>query len=127
MKREFASFGKLAALGLSLIWIQETQAQKPSKPAPDIRDGKYGRHEGNEFDLWKAKSSEPTPLVIYIHGGSWQRGSKGQVSGVMLDTCLKMGISVASINYRLAPKTKYPDIYLDCARAVQHFRYKAKE
>ena len=38
-------------------------------PKPDIADGKYGEFAANTFDLWKAQSKTPTPLVVYIHGG----------------------------------------------------------
>jgi len=31
------------------------------------------------LDFWKARSDEPTPLVIYIHGGGFTTGSKAMI------------------------------------------------
>ena len=45
----------------------------------------------------------------------------------LLAGCLESGISVMAINYRLSPEVKFPAHYLDCARAIQFARSKAKE
>ena len=90
-------FGLLFALaaGLSLctpVWSQQ------EKPKPDVADAKYGPHERNVIDLWKAISDTPTPLVVFIHGGGFRGGDKGNLSAPLLNACLKSGISVAAIN-----------------------------
>lgn len=102
-------------------------AQGREKPAPDLKDVKYGPHERNVIDLWRAKSDKPTPLVIYIHGGGFRQGSKEQVSGALISAALQKGVSVASINYRLSHQAIYPAPMHDSARAVQFLRSKAKE
>jgi acetyl esterase/lipase len=79
------------------------------------------------FDLWKAKSDKPTPLVVFIHGGGFRGGSKAGLSPALLAGCLKSGLSVMAINYRLSPEVSFPAHYMDCARAVQFARSKAKE
>lgn len=97
------------------------------KPAPDLANEKYGPHERNVLDLWKAKSDSPTPLVVYIHGGGFSAGSKETLSGTMLDGLLKAGISVMAINYRLSPEFHFPSHYMDSARSIQYARLHAKE
>ncbi len=118
----------LLALGTSLgFWATASaQAQDP-KPKPDVKNEKYGAHERNVLDLWKAKSDAPTPLVIFIHGGGFRGGSKEGLSVDLLNRCLKEGISVAAINYRLTNTAPFPAPMLDGARAVQFLRHKAKE
>ncbi len=101
--------------------------KKDNKPAPDVRNEKYGPHERNVFDLWKAKSDRPTPLLIYIHGGGFRAGDKSSLSASLLDKCLEAGISVAAINYRLSHQAAFPAPMLDGGRAVQFLRHKAKE
>jgi hypothetical protein len=98
-------------------------------PPASFTNVKYGPHERNVVDLWQAKSGSPTPLVIYIHGGGFSGGDKRDLSraGNLLDTCMKAGISVASINYRLSHQALAPAAMLDSARAVQFLRSKAKE
>ncbi len=98
-----------------------------AKPAPDLANEKYGPHERNVLDLWKAKSDSPTPLVVYIHGGGFSAGSKETLSPAMLDGLLKAGISVMAINYRLSPEFHFPAHYLDSARSIQYARLHAKE
>ena len=95
--------------------------------APDLANEKYGPHERNVLDLWKAKSDKPTPLVVFIHGGGFRGGSKEALSPALLDGLLAKGISVMAINYRLSPEVSFPAHYMDCARAIQFARSKAKE
>jgi len=97
------------------------------RPQPNLRNVQYGPHSRNVLDFWKAKSDTPTPIVVYIHGGGFRAGDKSRLRQVLLDACLKSGISVASINYRLSPDAHYPAFMLDGARAVQFVRSKAKD
>jgi hypothetical protein len=97
------------------------------KPPPDIANVSYGPHERNVMDVWKAKSDEPTPLLVFIHGGGFQGGSKEALQAYLLSGCLENGICVAAINYRLSPEVHFPAHYMDCARAIQFARWKAKE
>lgn len=94
---------------------------------PDSTNAKYGPYALNQYDLWLAKSATPTPLVIWIHGGGLTQGSKVDVSSSLVEALLAKGISVASINYRLTPEVVIPQHYMDCARAIQYFRYHAAE
>ena len=86
------------------------QAQAPrkaeAKPKPDLVDFKYGPHERNVLDLWKAKSTEPTPLVVFIHGGGFHAGSKEALSAAMLAGLLKNGISVIRTIIGTAAETR---------------------
>ncbi len=119
-------FSGLIQAPLSAQPAQTKKEQKPSVP-PDIANVSYGPHERNVFDLWKAKSDRPTPLLIFIHGGGFTMGDKSQVSSAMLQPCLKNGISVASINYRYSKQAPFPAPMADSARAVQFLRLHARE
>ncbi len=92
------------------------------RPAPDAAEEKYGPHERNVLDLWKAKSEKPAPLVVFIHGGGFRAGSKSQVPPGLIRACLAEGISVASINYRLTDSAPFPAPMHDAARAIQYLR-----
>ena len=100
------------------------QGQMP----PTHANVKYGKDERNIFDIWLAKSDNPTPLAIYIHGGGFRAGSKEKLSKDALKQLLKAGISVASINYRyLTIDTPLPTSHHDARRALQFMCSKAKE
>ena len=105
----------------------ERKGKAATRPAPDLANEKYGPHERNVLDLWKAKSDSPTPLVVFIHGGGFRAGGKEGISGAMLDGLLKQSISVMAINYRFSPEVHFPAHYMDCARAIQFARLHAKE
>src|SRR5262245_15673588 len=107
-------------------WAQEKKTG-PKLPEPNVANAKYGPHERNVIDLWKAQSDKPTPLVIYIHGGGFRGGDKSSLAPGLLTRCLEAGISVAAINYRLSQHAPFPAPMLDGGRAVQFMRSKAAE
>lgn len=121
----------LTLTALALLTVTPVQAQQKrraaAKPPPDLANVKYGPHERNVFDLWKAKSDQPAPLVVFIHGGGFRAGSKEALSASLLKGCLEAGISVAAINYRLSPEVHFPAHYLDSARAIQFLRLHARD
>ena len=102
--------------------------QGKERRTPTHANVKYGKDERNVFDIWLAKSDNPTPLAIYIHGGGFRAGSKEKLSNDILSQLLKAGISVASINYRyLTIDTPLPTSHHDARRALQFMRSKAEE
>ncbi len=122
----------LVGLVAGSIVGQQTRpgASRPAagrKHPPDLQDVKYGPHDRNVLDLWKARSDKPTPLAVFIHGGGFRTGDKSRLAPQLLNLCLKSGISVAAINYRLSQHAPFPGPMHDSARAVQFLRYKSKE
>jgi len=49
-------------------------------PAPTLANVPYGEHPRQVLDFYKAATSRPTPLVVYIHGGGWVNGDKSGVN-----------------------------------------------
>lgn len=101
-------------------------------PKPTQADVPYGSHERQVLDFYRAEAAQPTPLLFFIHGGGWMNGDKGTPD--FLVPCLKSGISVVSINYRLLPDATAAGVnppvkacLEDCARALQFVRSKANE
>src|SRR5688572_7624264 len=120
---------KILFLGTILLGLlaPPAVAQVRSKPAPEFPDVKYGDHERNVFDLWRPKGDGPFPLVLYIHGGGFMGGDKKSLSAGALQSYLQAGWAVAAINYRFTSSAPAPAQYLDCARALQTLRHRAKE
>jgi acetyl esterase len=106
---------------------QEAAKAQPEIPKPDIANGKYGAFSANTFDLWKARSTKPTPLVVYIHGGGLAKGDKSGIPVSQLNEMLAAGLSVMAVNYRLTGEAVFPQHYMDCARAIQYARFHSKE
>ena len=125
--------GALATfLAIAGAFAAEPKAKEPPQPEATLANVRYGDHERQVLDFWKAKSTSPTPLVFHIHGGGWVNGDKARVAN--LEQYLAAGISVTSINYRfiqhaitagVKPPVQWP--IADAARALQFVRSKAIE
>jgi acetyl esterase/lipase len=67
-------------------------------------------------DFYKASNSKNVnPLIIFIHGGALIYGTRKTFSDkeFQLQLYLRNGFDVLSIDYRLAPETKLPEIIKD--------------
>lgn len=96
-------------------------------PKPTEANAKYGAHERNVLDFWKADTKDPAPVLVFIHGGGFLAGSKEGIMPQAILQCLASGVSFASINYRYSSQAIYPAPMMDGARAIQFLRSKAKE
>jgi acetyl esterase/lipase len=98
---------------------------KDAGPRPDLEDVSYGSHERLKLDLWKAKSDQPTPILVFFHGGG---GDKLMYRGNrLLAFCLQNGISAAAVNYRPNNQFPFPVPMQDAGRAIQFLRHRAGE
>lgn len=68
----------------------------------------------------------PPPVVVMIHGGAWISGSKNDMSKLAIELANR-GVAVANIDYRLAPKSKWPAMIDDCQEAVLFVKRHATE
>ena len=74
----------------------------------------------------------PFPAVILVHGGAWNAGDKsgGPSKGYMApmqDPLTRGGFAWFSINYRLAPKYRYPADVEDVETAIRWVKTHATE
>lgn len=108
---------------------------KPTRPEPTVADYAYGQDsERQKFDFWQAKSDQPTPVVLLIHGGGWMNGDKSSYGTSAIQPYLDAGISVAAINYRFILQAMEQGVeppvkacLHDAMRALQTIRSKAAE
>ena len=118
-----------------LVAVAAVSAQQPAQtrprpsPIPEnckvLKDLAYGDHGWNKLDLYVPKSDAPLPLIVWVHGGGWEGGSK-YGGGPSLDM-LGKGYAVASINYRLSWQAIFPAQIEDCQAGVRWLRAHAKE
>lgn len=89
-------------------WIKSSEAWR--KDAKSDLDLAYGKGERNRYDLFHATSGgAKAPLVVYIHGGYWQRGDRKDNSFVARELNAR-GVSVALPSYSLCPSVGLMDI-----------------
>ena len=90
-----------------------------------LKDLSYGPNERNKLDLYLPKSDQPLPLIVWVHGGGWEMGSKERTKASL--DLLEKGYAVASINYRLSQQAVFPAQIEDCKSAIRWLRANAKE
>jgi acetyl esterase/lipase len=103
-------------------------AQTPEQVSVE-KDVVYGHADGVDLklDLAKPPSGDgPFPAVVCIHGGAWQMGDKNGYEGLIRQLATQ-GYVAAAVEYRLAPKQKWPAQIEDCKCAVRYLRAHAKE
>lgn len=115
--------------------LQAQQSRRPMAMAPvpegtkAWRDLVYveGGHERHKLDLFVPENaSGPLPLIIWVHGGGWQNGSKEGCPPLRAGYTTK-GYAVASINYRLSGHAPFPAQIEDCKAAIRWLRAHAQE
>jgi acetyl esterase/lipase len=76
--------------------------------------------KNHRLDIYQPKKSPtPRPVVLFIHGGSWNSGSKDNVLYRAIGRRLaKQGFVGVVISYRLSPQALVPQQADDCARAL---------
>jgi acetyl esterase/lipase len=86
---------------------------------------KAGNWEG-KMDLYLPPASNgPTPVVINIHGGGWNKGVKESQTG--FNTFFKAGFAVANISYRLSQHATAPAAVEDARCALIYLIQHAKQ
>lgn len=65
-----------------------------------------------------AGSNEPAPALLWIHAGGYVMGTAQQDDRLCLRFSSRLGITVASVDYRLAPENPYPAALGDCYSAL---------
>ncbi len=81
-----------------------------------------GGHERQVLDLFvPEKGDGPFPLLIWVHGGGWQNGSKDGCPPLR-NGYASRGYAVASLNYRLSGHAVFPAQIEDCKAAIRWLR-----
>jgi acetyl esterase/lipase len=116
------------------LWGPPVDVRAPAKPPglvrmltiyrdyareSDISYGEYGRK--NLLDIWR-RSDLPAdgraPVLLQVPGGAWMVGSKRGQAHPLMSHLAEAGWICVSINYRLSPRSTWPDHIVDVKRAI---------
>jgi acetyl esterase/lipase len=67
------------------------------------------------------------PAVVWIHGGALVMGNRKSVPSQLLDLCHREGYVLVSLDYRLGPEVKLPEIAADVRDALHWLRTEGKK
>jgi acetyl esterase/lipase len=88
-------------------------------------DVEYARVDGTALllDLYlpSAQSTAP-PLLVWVHGGAWENGSKAQMP---LSSLVERGFAIASLDFRPASMAPFPGQAHEIKAAIRYLRASA--
>ena len=76
-----------------------------------------------KLDLYLPEQENP-PLVVWVHGGAWRRGSKEKMQ---IPGLIDHGFAIASVGYRLSVIDPFPAQVHDIKSAIRFLRSKAED
>ncbi|MCM8525472.1 MAG: alpha/beta hydrolase [Lentisphaeraceae bacterium] len=126
-KTIFSIFLILAAVFNLNAQQQNKKAQKLPEHIKKIANIEFAK-EGDkslQLDLYLPKNStEKVPVIMWVHGGGWLKGSRTKAKGLWL---VEHGYAIASISYRLTTEAIWPAQINDCRSAVRFLRSNAEK
>lgn len=111
----------------SRVWSDEISGDELAGGIAVQRAIPFAEVDGHtlRLDLYRpTKVDRPPPVVVWVHGGAWRRGSREQMP---LRGLVARGIAVASVDYRLSPVAKFPAQVHDIKAAIRFLRANAKQ
>lgn len=124
----------VALTGWLLAAALPTAARAAARRAEVRKDVEYGRADGERLllDLYLPANGPATaatalrPGIVFVHGGGWTGGDKSGWARQAAEMAGR-GYVCVSVNYRLAPKHRYPAAVEDVQTAVRWLRAHAAE
>lgn len=94
-----------------------------NRNAPDVdrflKSVSYGDHWKQRMDIVPGKAGDALPMVIHFHGGGWVSGTKNNYHRLIKEIAVH-GYVTASVNYRLAPGSRFPEQEADVAASIRY-------
>jgi acetyl esterase/lipase len=73
-------------------------------------------------DVYGSSGDRNRPVAVWIHGGALIMGDRRGIDPTLLSRLIESGYTVVSIDYRLAPEAKLPEILTDVKDAFAWIR-----
>ncbi len=114
---------KISALIIGMLLCINSATANNIKITKDIEFAVVN-NQSLKLDLYQPKKPKGSPLVVWIHGGGWRKGTKERC---YIDWLPEHGYTVASISYRYSSVAKFPAQIHDCKGAVRWLRANAEK
>jgi acetyl esterase/lipase len=87
------------------------------------RSFRYGPHRSQRADLYLPHGAGPHPVIVSIHGGSWQSRYGKLVMRGLVGDLVRRGWAVWNVEYRrIGDGGGWPHTFSDVAAAIDHLR-----
>jgi len=129
-KRAILAGTTLVCAGLATPFAAAQQREPDSAAAvPDgvtvIDDLRFASVDGQDLvlDLYMPADAVAPPLLVWVHGGGWSRGTHNRVSNFAF---VEAGYALASVGYRLSGAAPFPAQVQDIKGAIRFLRAQAR-
>jgi len=123
-----AAYNNGSAVPDSADWMargrERSAAVRAATPAR-LLDVAYGSRPRQRLDYFPSGATKP-PLVVFIHGGYWQRNDKDMFAFVA-DGPRTHGYDVATVGYTLGPEARLTDIVAEMHLALTYLADHAQD
>jgi acetyl esterase/lipase len=109
----FAMFSVLSACSPVTI----LNALAPKARITETRDIHYASGDRHELDIYAPDGKNAAPVVVFIYGGGWTDGNKGEYRFVAAALAARGFLTVVP-DYRLFPQVRFPAFLQDNAAAI---------
>jgi acetyl esterase/lipase len=105
------------------VLVTNVLARRRYRAARDLAYGAHGRR--NQLDIWRRAdlpADARAPVIVQLHGGAWIIGRKEGQGEPLLTHMAERGWVGVTINYRLSPRSTWPDQIVDVKQALAWIR-----
>jgi predicted esterase len=117
-----AAMGHVNDAGATRKIFDPIQPKEPAAGLKIDRDQAFGPDPLQKLDVVYNGQGSGKPILVFVHGGGFTGGDKHSAGQFTYDNIMKwandQGMVGVEINYRLAPKNKYPDAANDTHDAL---------
>lgn len=99
--------------------LPDVAVRRRFRQARDISYGEYGAR--NVLDVWHRADlplDGKAPVLLQVHGGAWVVGFKEGQAETMMSHLAERGWVIVTTNYRLSPRSTWPDHIVDVKKAL---------
>lgn len=119
---QVAALGFPAAHTVSPAEARANAKERPRSPGPEVAKVEDRAIPGPDGDvpvrIYTPEGDGPFPILAWYHGGGWVVGDLESADGSARNLCVGGRCVVVSVDYRLAPDTKFPGPAEDCWAAT---------
>jgi len=110
-------------LAMGVAWWAPSAVE--AQTAREFKDVVYATVDGQAMglDLYMPAGVANPPLLVWVHGGAWSRGTKAQVPSQFVEN----GIATASLDFRQTTEAPFPANVHDIKAAIRFLRAKASD
>ena len=105
-----------------MMTMMGSMAERPRPEVAERRDIAIPGPHGHAVParLYRATlATDAAPVLLFFHGGGWVIGDLEIYDSVCAEICNTLGMTVVSVDYRLAPEHRFPAATEDCLAATR--------